>query len=50
VEKYGSARQAADRNIIRRVKDVGCMPDNQGNKADTEYLMLLLLMAVRNIL
>ena len=29
MEKYGSARQATDDNIIRRRKDALCKPDNK---------------------
>jgi hypothetical protein len=35
VEKYSTARQATNDNIMLRRKDAICMPDNEGKNTDT---------------
>jgi hypothetical protein len=41
VEKYGTARQATDDNIMRSIKYVICMPDKYGKNADTHHALII---------
>jgi hypothetical protein len=36
VEKYGTARQATDDNVMPRRKDAICLSDSWGKKTDTD--------------
>ena len=43
VEKYGTAIQATDGNIIRRRKDAICVADNRNSSTDTHSYYLILV-------